>query len=476
MGQEIDTSHFKKQDFEAFSSRLEEETEYLSQLFHEHALSNSHEVAGFEVEAWLLDLQGHPCAVNETYLERLNSSLVVPELARFNVELNSSPLTLQGDVLSRMHQEFQHTWQRCLSTAADMQIRLMMIGILPTLRDSELNLENMSRMTRYRALNEQVLRHRRGRPLQFNITGREHLSVKHRDVMLESATTSYQLHLKVPLDKSVRYYNTSIALSAPMVAITANSPYLFGKDLWDETRIPLFEQAVEVGGADGAAFGPVRRVTFGNGYARDSMMECFTENIEHYPPLLPYESEGGIGQLNHLRLHNGTIWRWNRPLIGFSADGSLHLRIEHRVIPAGPSLIDAIANAALYFGLACHFASAPIPLESRISFSEAKQNFYEAARLGLSANIQWEGATRPITALLDELLLPAARQGLQQLGINPADSELYLGIIQERLANGQNGCAWQRRFIEIHGADMQAMTMAYLEHQDSGQPVHEWGV
>lgn len=476
MGQEIDTSHFNKQDFEAFSSRLEEETEYLSQLFHEHALSNRREVVGFEIEAWLLDLQGYPSAVNETYLERLNSPLVVPELARFNIELNSSPLTLQGDVFSRMHQELQHTWQQCLTTAAGMQTRLMMIGILPTLRDAELNLENMSRMTRYRALNEQVLRHRRGKPLEFNITGRQHLSVKHRDVMLESAATSTQLHIKVPLDKSVRYYNASIALSAPMVAITANSPYLFTKDLWDETRIPLFEQAVEVGGADGAAFGPVRRVTFGNGYVRDSMMECFNENIEHYPPLLPYESEGSIEQLNHLRLHNGTIWRWNRPLIGFSADASPHLRIEHRVIPSGPGLIDVIANGALYFGLACYFANAQIPLESEISFSDAKQNFYEAARLGLSANVQWAGATLSMTTLLEELLLPAARQGLQQLEISPADSELYLGIIQERLASGQNGCAWQRRFIETHGTDMQIMTMAYLEHQDSGQPVHEWGV
>jgi gamma-glutamyl:cysteine ligase YbdK (ATP-grasp superfamily) len=293
--------------------------------------------------------------------------------------------------------------------------------------------------------------------------------------MLESATTSFQLHLKVRPALALRAYNAALILSAPMVAATANSPYLFGYDLWDETRIPLFEQSVAVSGVAGASHGPMRRVTFGSGYARKTLFECFIENEEHYPVMLPMHFEDGLEKMSHVRLHNGTIWRWTRPLIGFDADGSPHLRIEHRVVPGGPTIVDAIANAALFFGLSHSFMHTEVPPEQQIPFATARDNFYAAARYGLDSQVTWlEGEKGSIQTLLLEELLPQASRGLQELGIDGTDIETYLGIIEARVRSAGNGAAWQRAYVARHGRDMVALTEAYLQRQQRGAPVHEW--
>jgi gamma-glutamyl:cysteine ligase YbdK (ATP-grasp superfamily) len=474
MGQEIHESHFRKQDFDRFHRQLQQETEQLASLFSEQSFSYHAEVGGFEVEAWLVDKEGKPAAINEEYLRRLNDPMVVPELARFNVEMNTPAADLRGDVFSQMQSHLDQTWRHCDQVARDMDASLVCIGILPTVQDSDLTLANMSAMTRYRALNEQVLRQRQGRPLKFEINGHEHLAVSHPDVMLESAATSFQIHLQVPLNRAVSYYNAAIALSAPMVALSANSPYLFGKDLWAETRIPLFEQAVEVGGTAGAAFGPLRRVTYGSGYARDSMLECYRENLDHYPILLPIAMQEPSAELPHLRLHNGTIWRWNRPLIGFDEDGTPHLRVEHRVVSAGPSNVDMIANAAMFFGMAHYYVCLADPLERHISFAQSRDNFYNAARLGLQATMAIDDGHVPLRNWLLEELLPAAERGLEALEINFGDRRYYLDIIRERVESGQNGCHWQRAYVARYGRDMHELLNAYLAHQRTGEPVHSW--
>jgi len=307
MGQEISASHFKKQDFSRFARRLDEETALLRRWFDEDGLSQRHGIGGFELEAWLVDRAGQPAPINEQYLALLgDSALYSPELSQFNIELNSTPLPLAGDALRRMHRELEQNWGHCRAVAQQLEAELVMIGILPTVSERMLTLEHMSRMERYRALNEQVLRLRQGRPLALDIVGEQHLQALHGDVMLEAATTSFQIHLQVAHEKAVRYYNAMQILSAPMVAISANSPLLFGKRLWLETRIPLFEQAVAIGGIAGAAFGPLRRVSFGSGFARHSVMEVFQENADHFPLLLPVELDESNDSLSHLRLHNGT--------------------------------------------------------------------------------------------------------------------------------------------------------------------------
>jgi hypothetical protein len=260
-----------------------------------------------------------------------------------------------------------------------------------------------------------------------------------------------------------------------MVAACGNSPLLFGRDLWDETRIPLFEQAVALGGKKRAAHDRAHRVTFGGGYVRTSLVECFAENETFYPCLLPMIFPEGGATLEHLRLHNGTIWRWNRPLIGFDEAGTPHFRIEHRVLPAGPSVLDMIANAALYFGLVHHFSGCDVAPETRLAFETARENFYRAAREGFGAQLTWlDGAkVHARTLLLDELL-PAARRGLGGLGIETREAERYLGVIDARIRSGQTGSTWLRRHYGANGRDPAELMRAYLAHQRSGAPVHEW--
>jgi len=476
MGEEIRSSSFSEADFTRFKKSLIKETELLESWFKEKNFSSRTGRAGYELEAWLVDEQLQPAPINDIFLERLASPLATPELANFNVELNSTPCELKDDVFTRMQKELDKTWQDCKNTAHELNADIVMAGILPTLNNDVLNLANMSKMKRYRALNREVLHQRKGKPLVFDINGVEHLKVTHRDVMMEAAATSFQIHLQVNLDNAVRLFNASIALTGPLLALSANSPYLFAKDLWDETRIPLFEQAVSVGGFDGAAFGPIRRVSFGDSYVRESLFEYFKDNLEHYPVLLPVELENEAS-LPHLRMHNGTIWRWNRPLIGFDESGQPHLRIEQRVVPSGPTTQDAIANAAFYYGAVTAIAGLDKPIEDQIPHSHARDNFYAAARLGLKSTQRWLGG-KDVNArdlIIDELL-PLARQGLTLLGISADDSDKYLGIIYARVQSGQNGATWQREFIQRHGRDMQQLTRTYIQNQNRGLPIHKWGM
>ncbi|WP_455219464.1 hypothetical protein [Kaarinaea lacus] len=474
MGQEIDGSRFRKQDFQRFLNRLKQETELLEQWFVEQRFANDRTVAGFELEAWLVDKHFLPAPINAEFLEAMASPMVCPELASFNVEFNYTPQDLTGSALRDIQTEMHQLWQQGSRVAAQLDSQLAMIGILPTVDEQHLTMQHISSMNRYRALNEQVLRQRQGRPLELNIHGTDHLRMLHPDVMFESATTSFQIHLQIPVDMAVRAYNASVIASAATVAVSANSPFLCGKDLWAETRIPLFEQSVEVGGYEPAAHGPMRRVTFGSGYLHHSIFECFTENLEHYPVLLPELIDEPLEKFSNVRLHNGTLWRWNRPLLGIENE-QCHIRIEHRVVPAGPSVIDAIANAAFYFGLALNLMQREIQPEMQLAFDQARDNFYSAAKHGFDAHIVWLDSKKSnIRTLILNELIPMAAQGLEKAGIDTQDIDTYLGVIEQRSVNSCNGAAWQRAFVAKHGLDMQSLTKAYVERQNSGVAVHEW--
>ncbi len=477
MGQEIQHTRFTDRDFQAFRERLEEETRLCRDLEAAGRFDDRHPVAGFEIEAWLVDAHRQPAPVNEAFLQAFDNPLATPELARFNVELNTEAHGLSGRALSNLHREMTETWTRARIAAGRAGAELLLTGILPTLRPEHLCLDNMSNMKRYRALNEQVLRSREGRSLKLDIVGREHLHHEHRDVMLEAATTSFQIHLQTPISVAHKVYNASILASAPVVALSGNSPYLFGRDLWDETRIPVFEQSVEVGGYHGAARGPLRRVSFGSGFARQSILECFQENLDHFPPLLPIRFDDPPERFSHLRLHNGTIWRWNRPLIGFDDHGRPHVRIEHRVVPAGPTLTDSIATAAFYYGLVEELVNARGGPDALMDFPRARDNFYEAARLGLDAQVEWPaGERRAVRDLILDTLLPAAGAGLLRLGLDETDAGHYLGIIEARVRLARTGAAWARQFMAAHDRDERALVDAYLSHQLTDIPVHEWPV
>ena len=477
MGEEINSVEFSEQDFSNYKQHLEEETELLASWFKSNKLSSHTDKAGFELEVWIVDEDSNPAPLNDSFLKRLNDDLVSPELSRFNIELNGEPENLHGPALSNLQKTLDNSWQHCFDVAKTFDASLAMIGILPSVTDKQLVLENMSNMRRYYALNKQVLEHRKGKPLSLDINGREHLKTQHHDVMLESATTSFQLHWQIPIEQSVRAYNASIIASAATVAISANSPYLFGKDLWDETRIPLFEQSVEVGGFNDAAFGPTKRVSFGSGYAKKSLMEVFKENIEHFPILLPVHYSDPADKLKYLRLHNGTLWRWNRPLIGFDDDGKPHIRIEHRVIAAGPTIADGIANAAFYYGLANYLTHLETPPENEIPFSTAKDNFYNAAKSSLHAHVKWlNNYNGRMKALLEQQLIPNAEEGLKQLQLSDKDIKFYMDIIKQRVNNEQHGASWMRQYIGKNNCSMAELSAAYTKQQNTKQPVHTWPI
>lgn len=475
MGEEIQYSRFNKSDYQQFSSHLDEETMLLKSWFDKHAFSSSPLMAGYELEAWLINKTGNPVAINDEFLQLADNPLLSPELAKFNIELNVEPEQLSDKVLSTFERKLETLWQQCAGTAASLNSNIIGIGILPTLQDSDLTLENLSLLDRYKALNEQVLRQRKGGEIELNINGLDHLQLSHKDVMLEAAATSLQIHIQVPQDLAARYYNASVLLSAPMVAVSANSPCLFGQRLWQETRIPVFEQAVPTGGYGGAASGPVHRVSFGSDYIRHSLYECFQENREHFPVLLPVHYQSKPDEVRHLRLHNGTIWRWNRPLIGFDENQTPHLRIEHRVCASAPTTIDNIANIAFYYGLVHYYATTEEPPENVMPFADAKNNFYRAAQLGLKHKTSWLSKnTDTLQKIILEKLLLQAETGLYKLGIDQADSQRYLSVIEQRIASNKTGSQWQLDFLNAHQGNRTQLTLNYLRNQTTGQPVHQW--
>jgi glutamate-cysteine ligase len=472
MGEEISKSQFSDEEFVAFERKLKEETDLLERWFQTQKFYHGPHEGGSELEGWLIDKNGVPAPRNVEFLASHDDEQVVPELSLFNIEFNTDPEALTSDALERMENSLYKSWERAARHAEGMDLDLIMIGILPTVREQDLTIEHMSNWQRYKALNEGIFRMREGKPIKLEIEGREKLSTTHFDVMLEAAATSFQVHLKINQHTAVRYFNAAKLVSAPVVAVSANSPYLFGRDLWAETRIPLFEQAISVDEWDYA-----ERVTFGVRYLDRCLSETFVANRQRYEALLPMVTNDPIEKMSHLRLHNGTIWRWNRALLGNEADGSPHLRIEHRIIPSGPTIHDAIANAAFYFGLVEILAHRDTPLEEDIPFRYSRNNFYACAKDGLEAQVLWKDRQRVgVRDLILEDLAPMAREGLARLEIKSESIDRYMGTIEARARTGANGSAWQRSYVGTHGKDMAALTQAYLERQKTGQPVHEWDI
>jgi len=469
MGQEIQDAAFSEEAFEEFAQRVRDETALLAAWEHDGLMRDVGYRLGFELEGWLVDAEGQPDSRNREFLERVDDPNVVPELARFNFEINDDPLDFSPGMFDRMYWSLLKRWERCEAAARDLGMQAMSIGILPTVRLDHLRLGNISGMTRYHALNEQVFRLRDGVPLQLNIEGDEILRHSHDDVMLESATTSLQIHLQVSSDEVVRAFNLAKIISAPMVAVGANSPFFLERQLWSETRIPLFEQAVSVGASDYS-----KRVTFGVRYAKDSILECFEANRDRYPVLLPDLSDKPREELTHLRLHNGTIWRWNRPLVGFDAQGRPHYRIEHRVVAAGTSANDVVANSAFFIGLMLGLLHAKEPIENELPFAVAQSNFYRAAQYGLRASVKWPQCNVRLDTLILEKLLPLAEGGLQQIALPAEERERWLSIIEQRVRSGRTGSNWQVEWVRRCGRDWGALVQAYAERQAVGRPVHEW--
>lgn len=464
MGDRLDEWQFTPDDYRRFSAVLVEETERLGDWFVRDRFTGGPTTVGYEMELCLVDENFQPADANLEVLARLDMPQAVPELARCNLEFNGTPQALAGDGLQRIEAEMQGWLAGAREVAREMGLHVILIGMLPTLREQHMSLQHISPSPRYQALNAGVAA-LRGRPdVCIDIRGHETYQGRYDSIMPESAATSLQLHIALEQASAVRWYNAAQIAAGPLLAVAANAPYLFGKDLWAETRVPVFAQAVDAG--------DVHYVTFGRGYVRESLFELFEENLKRFPVLLPARREqGGVA---HALLHNGTVWRWNRPVIGIAPGEPAHLRLEHRSLPCGPSVSDMIANSAFFYGLTGALAEMETAPENQLEFADARANFYRAARYGLDAHMQWFDGRSPAPELFVEQLLPLARQGLARYSVDARLAEDYLQIIAARVRRGLSGAGWQRAWVARHGRDMPAMLAAYAERQESGAPVSEW--
>lgn len=476
MGQDIGSDKFRHEQYIQFRQQLDKEMATLSKWFESGSFcTDPTPKVGLEVEAWLTDKDGNPAAKNASFLKKLNHELVVPELSSFNIEVNTIPQDLTTNCLSNMHKHVHGVLQHSYEKAQEMGLGVAIIGSLPTLKNEMLNLQTMSHASRYEAINNGIMKQRHGVPLKLDIHGKDHLLISQPNIMLEAAATSLQAHLKVPFELATKTFNNSLALAAITVGVAANSPYLFGHDLWDETRIPIFEQGVRIPCflADDGKY--EHRVTFGHKYFEHSLKECFDENSNSYPILLPELSNTDINSLPHTRLHNGNIWRWNRPILGFEANGKPHLRIEHRTMAAGPTVVDMVANLALYFGMVFYLNKID-SLQSRLPFKLARNNFYAAAKNSLRAKLTWfDGKRINLGDLVSQHLLIEAKSSLIEQGLDKDEVEFYIGeVIGQRIATGGTGAAWQRKWVAKHGKDFHGLVNNYQELSHRGDPVHEW--
>lgn len=474
VGQDIKAQDFTQKDFDDYKRNLLEETKLLKSWFDNHKFAPATPHIGLELEGWLINDKGEPCTSSEEFLKIAGKDNIVPELALFNFEINAPHYPMNGDLMGLFKNDLDELWKHCEQSANKINCSTLMIGSLPSLDDSMLTMENISPYNRYYALNQRVMEMRDNIPIEINISGEEKLKSNYDCILLESAATSLQIHLEVSQVDAVDFYNASVLASPFIVAMCANSAFLCGKSLWAESRIPVFEQTVIVGLNESAH--AKKRVTIGTGYLKESLFELFEENQELYPTLIPHVTDESADKMNHVNFHNGTVWRWNRPIIGFNSDGTPHLRIEHRVIPAGPSQKDTLANIMLFLGLVHVFKDSAKLMTKQISFEDNYINLYEAARNGIQSDFIWKNnQNKSLTEIFQDELMPMMSEKLASLGFSNEDIDTYInGVIGGRLKTGVNGSKWQKEFVARHGRDYKNLVLNYQKHQNSGLAVHEW--
>ena len=469
MGEEIQQNHFEQADYDRFQQKLEQETEFLRSLFANHAFDNSSRMLGYELELCLADRAGHPSKINTQVIDAAGNPLFTTELAKFNMEINGNPFPYSGNVFQRVETDLQTLFQQAEDAANSFDSQIGMFGVFPSVTREHLNPDGyMTELHRYNQLNRQLLR-MRGRPIRLHLEGEEQLVVEKSDVMLEALATSLQIHLQVPFDEIVPTYHASLWSSMLILAATANSPLVLGKCCWQESRIGIFKQSVDTRNPQEIKDHIVTRVHFGKRYI-DSLLDLFEDNF-YYSPILPEVIDRPLEDLHHLALHNGTIWRWVRPIVARNADDSYHLRLELRVVPSGPTLIDTIANIVFYVGLTEGLKSLADDL-TKVPFETLEADFYRAARDGLDASVHWpEGQQLGLQQVLLEHALPLARANLAQSGIE--DTDRWLDIIEARVKAKATGAAWISKHWKQFG-DSAQLVCDYIAQAQTNQPVHRW--
>jgi hypothetical protein len=488
MGRDVPSITVSQHDRRAYREKVRQCLDVFARMLRESRFDTEPRQVGLEIEVNLVDADGMPSMSNVAVLEAIADPDWASELGRFNLEINIPPRQLTGDALTVLEQDVFGKLAHATGRAQGTGSRPVMIGILPTLRESDVTDEAMSANPRYRLLNEQMIA-ARGEDMRICIDGAERLLTHVDSIMPEAACTSVQFHLQVSPEAFGNYWNAAQAVAGIQVALAANSPFLFGRELWRETRIPLFEQVTDTRPEELQQQGVRPRVWFGERWIT-SVFDLFEENLRYFPALLPLREDedpaaaldsGAAPTLAELTLHNGTVYRWNRPVYAVD-DGRPHLRVENRVLPAGPTAADVVANAAFYYGLVRALAETERPVWTQMSFAAAADNLVAGSRHGIDARVYWPGTGEaPVTELTLRRLLPQAFEGLRQWGVDAKDADRMLGIIEQRCLTGRTGATWQVetvRTLERGPADrreaLRLMTQAYIERMVSNQPAHAW--
>jgi gamma-glutamyl:cysteine ligase YbdK (ATP-grasp superfamily) len=491
MGKDLAHVEFSNQDAARFRHKVRRCLDVLALMLDDCAFDADSWMTGLEIELNLMDAEAEPAMRNAEILANLGDPTFQTELGQFNLELNTRPRMIVGAGFADYESAILEALGRAEDRARKSDSTIVLIGSLPTLTADHLVLANLSADERYRALNDRLLG-ARGEQFRVDIRGVERLQTTNDSIAPEAACTSVQFHMQVPPERFAAHWNASQAIAGIQVALGANSPYLHGRRLWAETRIALFEQATDTRPEELKTQGVRPRVWFGERWIT-SVFDLFEENVQYFPPLLPIMdaedpvavlAAGGVPQLAELRLHNGTVYRWNRPVYDVM-NGVPHLRIENRVLPSGPTVVDMLANAAFYFGLARQLADEERPIWSQLPFAAAEDNFHEAARRGIEATVYWPPLGElQVADLVQGELLAKVCTGLDKLGVDPAHRDRLLGIIEDRCRTGRNGATWQTEAVwaaeHDRGLDrdeaLHDMLLRYSALQHTNEPVHTWPI
>lgn len=481
MGQFFEKESFSDTDYSIFNQRLHAQVNELRELLLQPKFCKQDFSIGAELEMYLIDDAGLPVPCNTEIMKLIDHPQLQEELNRFNLEFNLSPVDANGTPFQKMEVELSEMLGLLNSAAGKLDTQIVPIGILPTLKNEHLQRKFMTDLPRYRALTNQ-LSNLKGKPFSVDIHGQDALQTSCDEVTLEGANTSFQVHLKVPSDRFAAMYNAAQLVTPLVLALAGNSPIFLGKKLWQETRIALFKQSIDNRTRSLTEWRQPARVSFGQGWVREGAWELFSESVSLYPPILPYVFDRK-NRFDELRLHHGTVWSWNRAVL--EPEPASHLRIEFRTLPAGPTVIDMLANAALAIGWTVSFADRIEEYLVKLPFQYAEYNFYRAAQLGLDARILWPQPGQqqltevPIHKVIQSLL-PFAEQGLNHIGVANDDVDRLMNVLHERLDTKQTGSSWQlkrlNKHLETHDREtaLTLMLKDYMVNSKQSLPVAQW--
>ncbi len=471
-----------------FTKSVLSDLQALEKMFERNMFEDDKLRIGAEQEMFLVDSAMCPSPIATKIIEDAGDERLTTEIGLFNIETNSDPLDFTGDALRKMDDELREIIGIVKKTAKNYRSDVVLVGILPTIQQSDLVMENLTPLPRYKELNR-ILTELQGDDRIVHIKGLDELALHLDDTFMEFCNTSFQVHLQIPISEFVNYYNWSQAIAAPAMASAVNSPLLLGHRLWSETRLALFKHAVDTRSPALQARSQPTRVNFGDRWLEDSVLKMFHEDVARFRILLTRELEedsletlrdGGVPKLKAWQMHNGTIWRWNRACYGVM-NGKPSFRIEARYLPSGPTVLDEMANSAFLLGLMMALPKEYGEVSERMLFETAKDNFFSVARFGMKSQITWlDGhGYRPKRLILDELL-PRAESGLRGVGIVEDDIKRYLSVISERVEMQRTGAAWMLESLSKMDEStkslvrMRELTSQMIENQETEKPVHEW--